>query len=171
MRFQLYKATNLWLSCYSSTCDLEDCLSRGRLYQSRSGCDGELFRIVSIRNINAITSGQKIGLSFPRESRTWMGCGYRGSNCYKTTCPSDSDFNRCPGEMLTIYAHRKSAGAPIDNGDYIMLYNEGKKEYVRFLGNNDEDDASLGDCPGGAPPSYQDFERCIDYVLRIYKIP
>ena len=171
------KATNLWLSCYSSKCDLENCPSKGTNYKSRSICSGEIFEIVGDSQYDRkITSGQKIRIDFPRERGKWMGCGYAGSRnyCYKSSCPSGShvyNFNRCRGEVFTIYAFEKSAGTTINNGDYIMLYIGGVNKYVRFLGDDDEDDASLSNCPGKAPPSNKDFVRCIDYVLRVYKLP
>ena len=67
--------------------------------------------------------------------------------------------------MFTIYAHVKTDGQTIYNGDVVILYYGYGGKYVPIPNRNN---TSLDFCPGVDPPAYLTYGICSENVFRIY---
>ena len=48
-------------------------------------CWGEVFEIYRARRPSKVQVGDLVGLHYPRQNGTWLGCA--GNKCAKATCP------------------------------------------------------------------------------------
>ena len=166
-------ARNAWLGCPDTVCDLRTCPSTNNNYANFGACRGEQFQIIGKGTHGyPIKSGQQIRLRYVAAHNTWMGCP-ANNRCDRRTCPGttvqSTDFSRCGGEILTIYARGRTNGQTIYNGDVVMLYHGGR--YVSIQGENDGDDTSLNFCPGVNPPAFLSYGICSNNAFRIYRRP
>ena len=144
-------------------------------YHDFQKCDSEIFQIIGEgATYNTIKSGQRIRLRCLGAYNSWIGCSSR-AYCEKSTCPGTaiqaSDFSKCRGEILRIYARGKRNGQVIHNADLVMLYFPVAGRSISIQGQNDGDDTSLNFCPGLTPPVYLSYGICSKNVFRIYRKP
>ena len=69
------------------------------------------------------------------------------------------------------YAHEKTNGQIIYDGDVVMLYYIADGRFVSIQGQNEADDTSLNFCPGVVPPAYLSYGICSKNAFRICRKP
>ena len=176
LRLQFLGAKYAWLGCPDTTdgiCDLRFCYHND--YRDFQKCDDGIFQIIGEgAPYNTIRSGQRIRLRYLGAYNSWIGCSTR-AYCEKSTCPGTaiqaSNFTKCRGEILRIYARGKRNEEIIYDGDLVMLYFPVAGTSVSIQGENEGDDTSLNFCPGLAPPVYLSYGICSNNVFRIYRKP
>lgn len=140
-----------------------------------NSCWGEVFRIYRLGGPGSVRVGDFVGLYYPRQIGTWLGCS--GSYCAKATCPgnpthafgfaSNEKWLQCWGEVFVIYAYGKSTGAVIKPDDQIVLY------YLQqnlWLAQGPSGSTRKLPCLGTSrPPSLAKHDVCAWETFRIWK--
>ena len=137
------------------------------------GCWGEVFEIYRARGPGKVQVGDLVGLHYPRQHGTWLGCA--GSKCGKASCPgspstthgfaASENWYRCWGEVFKIYVKGKTSG-PVRSDDDISLY---------YLQNQNWAAVGYGSmvklpCLGTArPPTVTKFDSCAFETFRLWK--
>ena len=169
-------ATEGWLGCPYSPCDLRKCPSYRKHLSGTSKfkqCGGETFQIFG-NGDEYIRSGYKVRIRLIQAGSKWLSC-YNGScnvkNCPGSTTKTTNFTIPCRNETFTIFGMARRYGDVIYDGDLVMLHiNTNGKKYISIQGHNDGDNASLDFCPGNVPPYYFSYFACTRNVFQTYKI-
>ena len=157
-----------WLGCAGPRCVGAPCpgvFFEGSDWQR---CWGEVFKIYRKDGAGQMKVGDYVGLFYPREN-VWFSMW--GNFGHKLPCPgppntqfgfaSRTNWGKCAGEALQIFAKGKRLGQTITDQDTIAFHYPHGRTYVQILPDRVGVSSCLIDKSGGRlPPSNDAFDQC-----------
>ena len=165
---------NYWASCAGTPCDRRPCPSMQMTGNDWTNCWGEVFRIYRADGPGEIHVGDLVGLYYPRQGGTWIGCA--GSTCAKASCPgypstthgfaTQDNWYRCWGEVFRIYAKNKGLGATINSDDDVAFFYIQEQLWMALGYNSMVKYPCLGT---SRPPPLSNYDGCAYETFQIWK--